>query len=631
MTRAYHLGVREVVRTESSSWVRTTAEPPSGFASAPVGIVLAAAAGCTGPLGFVLGWGPVAMDSRYRPLAGVAVIVTALVVATVVGTLAPRRAALWFPVLLTAGAVATWSSAGRVHGLWCVLATSGAALVVRTVRIAGASPTRMITGAAAIVGIVGAGLLWGTAGAGVTPLAALLISTGLGVAGVSDVRFVRWGDGAIEATVTTGRSWVDRVVSGARRTPLRLRSWLRSTGIRIPMALSGLAAALLTAPIFHRLAADESTWVNGFNDFHSHLELAAQMQWSPLRITAPHPVFHVSVRLLGNLLSEPVAVTVVLSTAVGLSVASLTWIATQPLGDRPGLSTRAAPLFALGFLFVESPAVVLQALRLLPEDTRYATVHIWANPTEVMVLPFVFLLVVKVAEVLGSARPDRRLVLTTAALTLATTITKPALTLALVPGVLVIILVGRSAGRRANWTLVGTVVLPATAIIVWQTWFLEAGNLTYGPSEFELQPLRTIQVLQLDGTSLWFWSALVIIPLAVWIGRMAFVTDRTIQVTAAALVCGLAIMLLVHEGGIRQFDSNLAKPAYYAWMLLFAWSFRYVVAALVDERTARRAGSGTPLWAAVAASVIAVLAIGGVTAWLDAIGIISIPVPGGSS
>ena len=596
----------------------------------PVGllpILLAAVIGSIGAVGFSLGLSPVVMAAEHRRPALVIVVLIPLVTAAAVARSSLRSVLVLIPLLGAAAALATWSTAGRIHGVWCVLATSAAALALRGLCTAGRSTTRSITGVVVLGAVAAAGLAWALDGAGPVPLVVLVVPAAIGLAVIGDDRLVAVGDRRIASASVSVRSSSRRALARLRAAPGRVVDRWSSCSIRVTMAVSGVLAAVLTAPIFHRLAADESTFVNGFNDFRSHLDLAAQMKWSPLRVTAPHPVFHVSVRLLGNLLGETAAVTVVLSVAVGLSIASLTWIATQPFAGRPGLSARVAPLFSLGFLFIESPAVTLQALHLLPDDSRYAAVHIWANPTEVMVLPFVFLFVVKVAELLGSERPERRLVLTTATLTVATTMTKPALTLALVPALVLLLLLRRSAGRAATGALVGAVVVPAAAIVVWQTWFLEAGNLPYGRSEFELRPFATVRSLQLGGDGPWFWLALVIVPLAVWIGRRAFLRDRTVVVTLASLGCALAILLLFEEGGIRQFDGNLAKPAYYAWVLLFAWSFRYVVVALADERATRAAGGRRPGWVTVSVVVLALLVTGGVTAWLDAVGAISVPVP----
>jgi hypothetical protein len=620
--------VSDGVRTEGLLRPESTESRPPDHRLGPALIALGAGIGSIGPLGFTFGRGPVVLASEHRVLALVAIAAIAAITATVAGRARWRALIPSLPLLLLGGAIATWSTAGRITGAWCVLATTATTAILRVGRNNSPSPTCRAIAASGVVGTATAGLLWALEGPGLTPVAIVVLTIGLATILTNDARVVAAGDRIVdEATRATSTS-VSRAALAVRSTPHRVRERAAHPGIRSVMAACGLFAAALTAPIFHRLATSEFNLVTGFNDVRSHLEFARAIEWSPPRITVPHPVFHLLVRALGEVVGEPAAVTLVLSAAVGLAVASLTWIGTLPFAGQPGLATRVAPLFSLGWLVAESPTAVLQSAGLLLPDDRYAPLHIWANPTEVIVLPFVFLLVVKVAEVLESSRPDRRLVVVTTLLSTGAALAKPALTVALIPATILIVgfaTFRRSISGAAARALLLAVVAPSAAILVWQTWFLENGGVPQGASEFELLPLQTLRSLRLDDERLWFWSLLVLVVVAVWIGGRRFIGDPVMRVTLTSLAMALAIMAIVHEGGVRASDGNLAKPAMFAWMLLATWSLRVVVGGAVGQQAGDCSERQRSLGSVASGATLLVLALGGFAAWLDAVGVLSTP------
>lgn len=579
----------------------------------PGAALIAAAIGWVGPAGAVLGWGPVTVWPRHHAASLATITGVAVAAATAAVLLGRRRGLLALPLLIGAGALATWPTAGRVQGAMCVLATVAAAELGSALRSTRRSPTSALIASSGLIGVVVAGVVWAVAGPGIAAVGLLSVSAVAGSLLARDRRVGAIGDPRLRHLVTSLGRWFADI--GRRSEQLTVGS---------AMAVTGVLGAALTAPIFHRLASEPAASVAGFNDFRAHLDFAEQMQWSPFRLTVPHPLFHLLVVGLRPALGEVWATTFVLSTATALATASLVWIAAAPLGSAPRLSARAAPLFALAFLLTESPSTLLQLVGLLDDESRFAAVHLWASPTETMLLPFVFLLVAKVSELLDDPAPDRRLIATTAALSLGAALAKPALTLALVPALVVLVAVDRSVHPGGRWAVTTAVVVPSVLILGWQTWFLSAGNVPQGTSEFSVKPLATLDVIRIGHGGVAFWSALVIVPLAIRVGGARYRRDRTVQVTGLALVCALMVLLVFHEGGIRGSDGNLAKPAYFSWMLLYTWSLRHVIAFLMTtpvQRSDRRGRIGMALSAATLGALLA----GGVTAWLDAVGVIRLP------
>jgi len=398
-----------------------------------------------------------------------------------------------------------------------------------------------------------------------------------------------------------------------------------------PARWSGLVGAGLALPVLWRLTWAESVLVRGTNDYEAHVRRAVAITLSPFHLTVPHPVWHLLFRATDPVVGPRMAIVAVGMLAAGATVAVLVTVGRSVWDDLPPLAPRLAAVYGLSFLLLDNVAQLvprgdrwwnrLDVVGLRARGSSYYPMHQWGSPTMTLSLPLVLLMV---TTLMFSLRRDhdraQRHRVALGLLTVVATFALPAATLALVPAVVLYLLATRRWDRPTLSVVLPWFVVPGTLVCLAQTTFLASGVSTYERTTWRWNPFWIAKYVGLDRPV--FWLLLLVVPVAWWLVGRRYVADPWVVVSLVALAVSLFPALLLQQTAPEKLlDGDLAMPAWFAGVLLTMASVRWMLVALQDAWSDRRAVPLRP--AAVAAGLLlALMACSGVLDLLGAWGVV---------
>lgn len=516
-------------------------------------------------------------------------VVTIAVTADSVGR--ALSAFAWASVFVAWWTVAGWRLIGRRHpALWPIAWPAVAVVIVSQLWWSAHA------GAAAHVGLV--------------LLLALAVAVSVGVI---------WVPGPVleaEALLRQAGCAVVRAVRGAGR-----RVTASALGLlHRPEAIVGLVALIVTLPAFHRLSQGADL-LGGTTDFRIHLDLASQMSLLPLEVSAPHPLYHALVAALALGMGQTWASAVVLAASTGLLAAVLVRFGRRSFAGLGPLPIPLAVAYGLGALVLDTPGLVAEALRIGRPSDWYPIAHMWNSPTETLLVPLAFLLVLLVSDAIEhparrTARRGRWLLVITVAAMLA----KPTFAMVLFPAVPLATL-GSPQHRAGLGRFLGRwMVGPAVVVFLWQTWYLELAQNDFGRSSVAIRPLETLRATGLDRPGPLLLVALAPLAAAVAVGGRRFLAEALTRLLLWCQPFALALLMLLNETGRRRYDGNFAKPLFLVNLILFFASWRYLIGRCDEDRAARR----LRWWHLPVGALLALSVMAGVVHFLDAAGLVSL-------
>lgn len=521
---------------------------------------------------------------------------------------------------LTLPLLASWSTIGRAPGLvaaWSLVLWALA--IVPFVGVAGGSRRRLMPLMSFPAALIG--LLWAATGS-------LVAVLGVSVGAIALIVLYLVVPEAVSPYEVPLRA-------AARRVRIRVLVDDRSTRRSgIAMLVAAAFSAAVMAPLFVRIVRSPSVPIAGVSDFGIHLRLARGIEFWPFELTVPHPVFHALVRGLDPLLGTVASPVVVLTLAVAVTAAAATNLALQDAHGRLGLGPTAAVVFGVGFFLSESPSVLLQQLGWI-DPASYVPIHLWGNPTETVAVATTVVLVPLMARFLTEADtpdgPSASVWVTVA--TVVATLSKPSMTLALIPAAPLFLGLTGSLTRRSLTQVAQWFLLPALAICAWQYWFVRTGQSPEVVTGVTFDPLALIEVYGWTSNGPLFWIAPMVVVLAVAVGRRRFVREPVVLLSLLGLAVSMVPALLLRETGERAFHGNLAKSGYFCWVMLWLLAARFWAFELRDCWTPARSsqigrGHATDAVRAAAVTVVAVVVlVSGVIAHFGALGALELPAP----
>ena len=389
------------------------------------------------------------------------------------------------------------------------------------------------------------------------------------------------------------------------------------------MAIACGAAVALMAPVWWRYSASASA-VTATTDYATHLRVARELRLFPLRITAPHPVFHVMTAVFHSVVSWPAASTMSLSIAVAALVVVMIRVGGRWVAGSAPLSPRFSAVCAIGYFVIETPMLVARSLRWGSPYDWATTVHAYHSPTDSFALASSVGLVVGLANVLDGecSERDQRVL---GVMSVVAGLVKPSMTIALMAAL--VPWMATDGRLRRRWaTIVRWFLLPSLVVVAAQTLLLEVGSPSLAPAGIAFDPGATVRLLHLGQSSPLILFGFAVIPLAWWGAGRRFVDDRLVRSSLWAIVGGVFVMLAFRETGARSQDGTFAKPALEAMGVAVIISWR-VLAGQLAERPSRRGRARAASVRLVLAAALAVAGLaGGVLGYLDAVGAWSLPV-----
>jgi hypothetical protein len=378
----------------------------------------------------------------------------------------------------------------------------------------------------------------------------------------------------------------------------------------------------LAAPAFYRYASTPARQL-GHSDFFNHQWWASQIRFFPPRITMPHPMLHLPTAALSRLIGSPAAITAVMCFALGLTVIVLIRIGRMTFAGMPGLGRLGAASFAVGYLVVESPTVLANALEWGNPRNWTAVNHMYLSPTETLLVPFALMLLMSLRSAVGQDfgdRSSRRDGIVLFAASVAAVLTKPTFSFVLLLVVPVYLVGARRLTVERTRFLCLWFLLPTVLIMIWQFWFVRSGQalVAYGTGGFAFRPLGTLRSVGLDQAGLPLLAPLIVVPICLWAGWRRYLREPAVGLAMGALAVSILILVLFQETGPRSFEANFTKPAFISWVALHVVSWRFLLARMAE---ARRAGQW-PSWVVPAAAMLVVGVAAGVVHFCDAVGII---------
>jgi hypothetical protein len=373
--------------------------------------------------------------------------------------------------------------------------------------------------------------------------------------------------------------------------------------------LPGLIVAFASAPIFWRLVADPEVFIRGTNDMNSGIPRIEWIQFWPPRMSVAHPVYFTLIRVLSPTLGILVSSTAVAATATGAAVAVLIAVGRSWFDDERRLGWVGAWALGLGFVLLESPAVLIprtsdiwgrfEAAGSFARGTSYAALHQWATPTIVMSMPFVFALFWTLLAVLRQADDDgagaRRTRWILAVLTVFLALLQPAVVLALIPAVPLWLLVTRRWTRRTVSVAARSFVVPGALVCLAQVVFLRSNVSPFEQATWLWRPFWVWNYYGLDRPA--FWATLLFFPLCIWQGGRRYLRDPAVRLAAYGVLISIVPFLLLEQTTVADRpDGDLGVIAMMALVLLFMASLRFALgefSVLLSRR--REAGPTAPL------------------------------------
>ena len=526
-------------------------------------------------------------------------------------------------------ALATLLASAPLRAAW--VAGSAAALAILaellTVELVGRAPAP-VTVAGVVVASVALGSVRLGPARGYSPTALLLVPVGsLGWAATGSPLWLAAWAASLAVAWRTAQLGRPRPVDELRPTAV----WRRLAADR-GAALAGLVAAGLAVPLFHRLASDAAVVVRGVNDFDDHYERVVPLAWSPFKLTAPHPLFHVLTKWLEIVVGSAAAMTLIMVGALAAMAVTLVRVArSTDFGWRPlggGWEYALPAVYLLG----ASPAVLLETgdawwnrnegFEVAGRGAGYFPLHVWGSPTLTLAMAM-YLALVPLALRLVADPTDRRRGVQVMALTVAVALTSPSGILGLAPGLALLLVARARATERGRWWqqvraslwLIG----PAAVVVAWQMWFLATSQSPLEETTWRFNPFWMVEHFEMDRPSFW---ALLLVPLAgVLVAGRRYFTDPTIAWCGFGFVVSLFPTFLLQETGWKSTHGGLAMTTFVCASLISAWTIRLL---LVEVREAWSRRDERPPGASrcVAALVLLLVAAAGVLDYLTSVGLL---------
>lgn len=396
------------------------------------------------------------------------------------------------------------------------------------------------------------------------------------------------------------------------------------SGLSWPVVAVAAASVVLMAPVWYRYASSPAALV-GTTDYETHLDAARRLSLIPLRISAPHPAFHAATAVLAPVVGWAWAATLVLSAASASAAVVLLWWGRWGTPDWPPLSRWSAVLAAVGFLLVESPGVAMQLVGVGDIRDWSTVVHAYHSPTDSMAVGISLALVLLVARsVASSTMRTRRVGRLLSAVSFASLVTKPSMALALLPVVVVSSAAPRWRKEGISSFLWRWLIAPTVVGLMAQTLLLEIGTPDLSPSGVVIEPFATVRVLELDRSGPLLVSWVLVVVLAGLIGRRFF-KEPAVWLSLGSALVGAVILVLFRETGVRAEDGAFAKPALMASFAVYVVAWRFVLGEVRDRWRSQRWGAFANLWVVSVMAFGIVSAVGGVAAYLEALGAVELP------
>lgn len=512
------------------------------------------------------------------------------------------------------------------------------------------SPSAMLAVVASSVVWFGSGSLRWWAALDLAAVA-LALTTAKGVRPIVAVdRALTWsrtpgpGSSALTAGARRGRFATvnDRVANARRSASDGLRAgWAAVVDPRHRMVV-GLAvlAAVVTAPIFWRVAVDPAVFIRGTNDLNSGRPRIDDISLVPFRLTVAHPIWFVTIALLQPVVGFAVSTTLVAVAAVAAATVIAAVWARSHWDDRPPLPWPGAVAIGASLLLLESPGAIAPRTAGVfgryphagefARGTGYLPLHQWATPTIVMSLPFVLLMFALVQRVVADAaaptaapararqRRDRRALLV---VTIVVSLLQPASTLVLVPAAVVRVVLTRQARPAVLKPLFGWFALPGAIICLGEVVFLSSNVSEYEQARWLFRPFWAWHYFGLDRIA--FWAVLAIVPIGLWAGRGRYLRDVSVGLSLLSLLIGLVPFLLLEQTTVASIpDADLGVLVLMSTVLLTLSTVRFLaieVQALWERR--HEPDFGVPRWTAAAAVLVLVMLCAGVVDLLAATGL----------
>ncbi len=377
-------------------------------------------------------------------------------------------------------------------------------------------------------------------------------------------------------TLLTARSWRDRRPRSA---------WWRAR--RKELAATFAVCSALIAPIYLRLAHDPLAQVITNNDVYLHIDLAERMQrWPP---NIPHPVFHYLYLAGKPLLGAHWAPLVPVLVAAAMMAAGLVRLGATSVYGRRGLHGGAVVAFAAATILTDTPTLLLSATGII-EPTPVMIPHVWWSPTMLLVFGSSLLLIPYVAELVAAApiaSPTHhrlhRLGPAVLALTVLSTLARPNLIFALVPGLMIYLVRNRSWERATLAAATRWLIIPATTIYLWQTWvvFTEYSN----GSGLAINPFHEMALSSMLVRPWFFYLTAVPTIAAAIVGRSRFYREPVVFLTVQSLWFATAMMVLVDDSGVDQNAHGVfLLPFLGVWLVLWVLTVRFWLGELIAAR-----------------------------------------------
>lgn len=428
-------------------------------------------------------------------------------------------------------------------------------------------------------------------------------------------------------------------VSTARPTrTLPLSRWMVRRRAELT---AGVISAMLAMPVFHELLTDPSLSLVPFriNDWSEHVAISEKLQFWPLRIPGPYPVFYALVRIVGLVTGQSMAAASVGAAALGMTIAVVVAMSRSDAGPQRPLPTRWAIVVAVWFALYESPSVLLLTNALLGDQLPIATplpvsVIRWGSPTHQIMLPFAILFIPLVLRVVSRAETGMDLGRKTeqklAVVTIVGLLAKPVALVALGPGVAIYLILWNRWTRRTVEAVGRWVVLPALPIVIWQLWWAftrgrPAMFTTVDPAAEDIRivfttPMERFETFAFGQSTPAHWVMVLLPLLCIAMGGRRFLKDPPVSLLGCALLPTLFLMLCFKEEHPLLGSADLHLPFHLVWVLLNLYCIKFLVGEVRDIRAGISHRSSwwiAPIGAYAAASIAS-----GILVYLWSLGII---------
>lgn len=430
--------------------------------------------------------------------------------------------------------------------------------------------------------------------------AAVVLAISLGPAASTTVRR-RWQSGAIV------RSWATA-----------LGHWLWRNGVECAVG-AGCAAAFF--PLVLRLSSTDTWGIQGMNDYPEHLRWSREMSLWPFRPPAPHFLFHLAVRAGAGFIDASVSSAVVLSAAVGIAAAVIVWAGRHPMDPAAALSVGGSVLLAAAFYFTQSPTILVAGLdRCCSGGPTYAPLHIWSNPTSVLVVPFALGFVLVVVRVVDRPTSSWQLQVGASVLVAVGALAKPNYFLAAIPAAAVYACTAGGGDRAVRVRRLVPVLSAGALVLSWQLWYQLSGQPAIAtPSGLRIEPFRFVRTYLGGGVG--FYAVLWPILLGVVVGRLRFIRIAEVHLSLIAAGFSIVPVLLLDETGRRANQGNVAWGLFTSIGLLYVFSLRFLLRE--SQRSwATKSGAGR-VWPVGFVVLLGMSAIAGCWAYLEAVGVLA--------